>query len=35
MKGCVQWNSDYGLEDFALRGDPVKSTRSVGECLTH
>ena len=30
MKGCVQWNSIYGCEDFALSGDRTWSARSVG-----
>ena len=31
MKGCVQWNSIYSLEDFTSGED---RTRSVGQCLT-
>ena len=35
MKGCVQWNSVYGWEDFASSGDRTRSVRSVGPRLTH
>ena len=35
MKGCVQWSSVYGLEDFASGGDRTRSARSVGQRLTH
>ena len=28
MKGCVQWNSIYGSEDFALSRDRTRSARS-------
>ena len=35
MKGCVQWNSIYGWEDFASSKDRTRSTRSVGQRLTH
>ena len=35
MKGCVQWSSVYGWEDFASSGDRTRSTRSVGQRLTH
>ena len=35
MKGCVQWNSVYGLEDFASCEDRTRSARSVGQRLTH
>ena len=30
MKGCVQWSSVYGLEDFASSG-----VEPVGQLLTH
>ena len=35
MKGCVQWNSVYGWEDFSSSEDQTRSTRSVGQRLTH
>ena len=35
MKGCVQWNSVYGLEVFASSGDRTRSARSVGQRLIH
>ena len=35
MKGCVQWSSVYGLEDFASIWDRTRSARSVGHSLTH
>ena len=35
MKGCVQWNSVYGWEDFTSSEDPTLSARSVGQLLTH
>ena len=35
MKGCVQWNSVYGWEDFTSSEDRTRSTRSVGQRLTH
>ena len=35
MKGCVQWNSVYGGEDFTSREDRTWSARSVGQRLTH
>ena len=35
MKGCVQWNSIYGREDFASSGDRTWSARSEGQRLTH
>ena len=35
MKGCVQWSSVYGSEDFASSRDPTQSARSVGQRLTH
>ena len=35
MKGCVQWNSVYGWEDFASSGDRTRAPRSVGQRLTH
>ena len=35
MKYFVQWNSVYGLEDFASSGDRTRSARSVGQRLTH
>ena len=31
LKGCVQWNSVYGVEDFALRGDRTE----FPQCLTY
>ena len=31
MNDCVQRNSVYGLEDFALSGDRTRSARSVGQ----
>ena len=34
MKGCVQWNSVYCREDFALSRDQTRSPRSVGQRLT-
>ena len=35
MKGCVQWSSVYGIEDFVSSGDGTWSARSVGQRLTH
>ena len=35
MKGCVQWNSVYGWEDFTSREDRTQSARSEGQRLTH
>ena len=35
MKGCVQWSSVYGREDFASSEDPTRSARPVGQRLTH
>ena len=35
MKGCVQWNSVYGREDFTSSEDRTQSARSVGKRLTH
>ena len=35
MKGCVQWNSVYGWEDFTSSEDRTWSARSVGQRLTH
>ena len=35
MKGCVQWNSVYGWEDFTSSEDRTRSPRSVGQRLTH
>ena len=35
MKGCVQWNSVYGWEDFTSSEDQTRSARSVGQRLTH
>ena len=35
MKGCLQWTSFYGWEDFASSGDQIQSTRSVGQRLIH
>ena len=35
MKGCVQCNSVHSREDFASSGDQTRSTRSVGQRLTH
>ena len=35
MKGCVQWNSVYGSEDFTSSEDRSRSARSVGQRLTH
>ena len=35
MKGCVQWNSVYGREDFALSRDQTRFARSAGQRLTH
>ena len=29
MKGCVQWNSIYGRENFVSSGDRTRSARSV------
>ena len=34
MKGCVQWNSVYGGEDFASSGDRTRSARLVGQRST-
>ena len=34
MKGCMQWNSVYGREDFPLSRDQTRSPRSVGQRLT-
>ena len=34
MKGCVQWNSVYGWEDFTSSEDRIWSARSVGQRLT-
>ena len=35
MKGCVQWNSVYGREDFTSSEDQTRSARSVGQRLAH
>ena len=35
MKGCVQWNSVYGWEDFTSSEDRTRSAKSVGQRLTH
>ena len=35
MKGCVQWNSVYGWEDFTSSEDRTRSARSVGQRLTY
>ena len=35
MKGCVQWNSVYGWEDFTSSVDRTRSARSVGQRLTN
>ena len=35
MKGCVQWNSVFDIEDFASSGDRTRAARSVGQPLTH
>ena len=35
MKGCVQWNSVYGREDFISSEDRTQSARSAGQRLTH
>ena len=35
MKGCVQWNSVYGWEDFTSSENRTRSARSVGQRLTH
>ena len=35
MKGCVQWNSVYGWEDFTSSEDRTRSARSVGQRLTN
>ena len=35
IKGCVQWSSVYGWEDFASSGDRTRSAGSVGQHLTH
>ena len=35
MKGCVQWDSVYGWEDFTSSEDRTRSARSVGQRLTH
>ena len=35
MKGCAQWNSIYGWEDFASSGDQTWSAWSVDQRLTH
>ena len=35
MKGCVQWNSVYGWEDFPSSEDRTRSARAVGQRLTH
>ena len=35
MRGCVQWNSVYGWEDFTSSEDRTRSARSVGQRLTH
>ena len=35
MKGCAQWNSVYGWEDFTSSEDQTRSARSVGQRLTH
>ena len=35
MKGCVQWNSTDGWEDFTLSEDRTWSARSAGQHLTH
>ena len=34
MKGCEQWNSVSGWEDFASSGDRTRFSRSVGQRLT-
>ena len=34
-KGCVQWNSIYGWEDFTSSEDRTWSAKSVGQSLTH
>ena len=35
MKGCVQWNSIYGWEDYTSSEDRTRSARSVGQRLIH
>ena len=35
MKGCVQWNSVCGWEDFTSSEYRTRSSRSVGQRLTH
>ena len=35
MKGCLQWNYVCCWEDFASSGNQTRSTRSVGQRLTH
>ena len=35
MKGCVQWNSVYGWDDFTSSEDRTRSARSVGQRLTY
>ena len=35
MKGCVQWNSVYGWEDFTSNEDRTRSARSEGQRLTN
>ena len=35
MKGCVQWNSVFGWEDFTSSEDRTQSARSVGQHLAH
>ena len=35
MKICVQGNYVYGWEDFTSSEDRTRSTRSVGQRLTH
>ena len=35
MKGCVQWNSVDGWENFPSSGARTRASRSVGQCLIH
>ena len=35
MKGCVQWISVYGREDFTSSEALTQSAKSVGQRLTH
>ena len=35
MRGCVQWKSVYGGEDFTSSEDRTRSAKSVGQRLTH